>query len=158
MKNRRPAYDVVMVLLLLLCTSGCVPQNAMISRSYQVTNQFETYELRGDHAYYYSGTKIKPIAVVGIHKDYSLLERHWKPIVFTPQTLKKTIDMMKFQVGSEYKIDPNGAVIKGPGGRHVGIWYSVWRYSHVMVYNDRTVNISKPATIFPARKRRPPWD
>lgn len=152
------SLSVTGFILIALSISGCVAQQSKMIGSPRVTHQFETQKMLDDHEYYYSGRKEKPIAVVGIHKDYSLVGNHWHHIVFTKKSLKRTIEMMVFHDDAKYKIDPNGAVITGPDGRQVGVWYSIWKFSRVKVYNNHTVEILKPVPIFPPRMHKPRFD
>ena len=150
-KKAKIMFAGALFLLLMYTITGCSFNQAYFQRNFDVTKAFEAFQILPDHTYYYSGPDMKPNAIIGINKDYSLIPGNWKAMVLTNNKMKKFIDTMKFQDGSEYSLDPNGAAIISPDGKQIGVWYSVWRYSTVKIVKDNQISIFVPMIIFPRK-------
>lgn len=138
----------LLVFLLILGFVGCSSKYAYFQRSYEITDTFENYKILSDYNYFYTGSDIKPLAIIGLNQDFTLVDGKWKPLSLTSEKLKNLIETMMFQDGSEYKINPNGAAILTSDGIKIAIWYSAWEYSNVIMGEGNKVDIHKPTLIF----------
>jgi len=126
--------------------------------SSDVSRQFENGEIVSGYRYYVSSPANKPLAIVAIRDDYHMQSEHWRKIEVDSASLKALVERISYVLGSEYKEDqkiPNGAVILGPDGEKVGMWYSVYDYSAVTFPGDMVIHIAMPMTRFPLDVRLP---
>lgn len=139
----------LLVFLLMLVFIGCSSKYAYFQRSYKITDTFENYKILSDYNYFYAGSDIKnPIAIIGLNREYILVDGKWKPLSLTKEKMKTLIETIKFQYDSEYKIDPNGAAILTSDGKEIAIWYSALPYSNVVLGEGNQVDIYKPMFDF----------
>ena len=124
---------------------GCSNNYGRLAVNGDVKSQFEKYQILPDHSYYYSGSKARPRAVIGIHKDYTLDSKFWNPIELTSNQLKRWVNY--FGPHSQYVQPANGSDILSDQGERIGVWYAFidWRdWVRVEMVAEKIVNISKP--------------
>ena len=119
--------------------------------SNEVNIIFESFQVLDDHNYYYSGSDNRPEAILGIHKDYTLSTRLWKPVNLTSEQLKLWVNMMTDHRGTSFRTW--GARVIVPDGKQIGIWYSPYSWTSVKMKDDRHVVINTP-TPFPTERKR----
>lgn len=143
-------FTIVLILLLWSCAGS---SSGGLSRSNEVSNLFESYQILPDHAYYFSGSSTNPRAVVGIQKEYTLVSDYWHPIEPTPEQMKGWRDWTIANSGRDAYRHYGSWILAGDGSR-VGVWYPYQdrnAYSRVEVKEDKTVTISIPSE--PERER-----
>lgn len=143
---------VVGFFLLFTAVTGCSGNFGHLRRDGEARKNFESYQVLPDHNYFYSGSSSKPIAIMGIHKDYTLETQLWKSVELTPEQLKSWMNNISPTLGRA--IDNYGSVIVDPAGKTVGIWYSKYKQTTVEFKDNNTiiVHTPKPETEFPRRK------
>ena len=121
--------------------SGCASRYGRLQANRDVTNLFETYQILGDYRYYYSGPDARPYAVMGIHREYSLGSKLWKPVDLTEAQLKSWI-----QSGMHRRFfrTPYGYDILDSTGKRIGIWYSMWPTTTIKTESDNRVMVYTP--------------
>ena len=124
---------------------GCSSHYGKFDYRSDIEAQFEDYMVLPDHKYYYSGSAARPRAILGVHKDFTLISDLWNPVDLTEDKLKNWV---AFKGDKEtYFKNNNGAEILTKDGEHIGVWYAnINRKDHAFVkmIDDKTVNISTP--------------
>ncbi|MGD9364316.1 MAG: hypothetical protein PVH87_01385 [Desulfobacteraceae bacterium] len=138
-----------------LLLGACAFGPSHFRRSYNVSEKFENYELMPGYDYYLCGLPYGPEAIVAIKKGYRLNSPHWQAVEMDEKKLRRMVDEILNNPGSEYNTDPNGAYIFDDRGKHIGVWYSVWMLPLLTFSSDTEFAISRPMTVFPHTNRDP---
>lgn len=149
-----PKISVFLILsifsaLVFLSCSGA--NYSGLQTSNEVNRLFESFQVLDDHNYYYSGSDNRPEAILGVHKDYVLKTKLWKPVNLTSEQLRLWINMMTDHRGTSFRIF--GARVVVAGGKQIGIWYSPYYWTSVRMLDDRHVVINTP-TASPGEIKR----
>jgi len=121
--------SVFLLVVILSALSGCATtgKSSGVTYSQEATDIWHSYEILPNHHYYFWGPVSQPFYIIGIDEKYQLTPSHWKPVDLTPAMLKNWFNYIDPRVG----FSPNlyGALITGPDGERIGLWYSVrdWR-------------------------------
>jgi hypothetical protein len=84
---------VLMFFMFLTILGGCKTANSgRLESNSDITGTFETYQAIPDHTYYYRGSASRPIAIVGIHKDFELNSKLWVEVDPQSKDFRSTID------------------------------------------------------------------
>ena len=121
-----------------------------LQRDEDVDKAFKTYQFPPDHKYYYTGPDGRPDAIMGIKNEYTLETTQWKPIKSSDGTLKKGIDSINFHHSTRVRNYPYGFFILGPEGDRLGIWYSIWDWTTVIVKEDKRLQVFPPVVKDPS--------
>jgi len=132
--------------------TGCSGSYGRLKPSLEVDKMFEEHKVLADHSYYYSGSDVKPNAIIGIDNNYTLNSTLWKPVDLTSEQLKKWIDNMTHLRG--YSITNYGSLILDPAGKRLGVWYSRWNVTTVKMESDKSIVVSTP-TMNDDTRRKP---
>ena len=91
-------------------------------------DMFNTYKIPPEPRYYYSGPDAAAFAFIGVHKEYTLESRFWKPVDLSPALLQTWLNFRSAQ-RKDISVNLYGANILGPNDEQIGYWYSVrdWR-------------------------------
>jgi hypothetical protein len=133
------------LIVLLIILSGCAGNHGRLSRNSEANKIFNSYQILPDHRYYYSGPDGRPDAIMGIQGDYTLETSMWTEFDPFDDTLKKGVNWINFHHHSRARRYPYGFDIVGPDGKRIGIWYSIWEWTTVLVEADKRVKIFPPA-------------
>lgn len=147
-KAVKPGLAALLAVIVFWGLGQCTASNyGRLSSNPAVTGSFEAYRVLPDHRYYYRGTYGRPVAVVGIHRDYELDSKLWIEIDPRSEDFKRLIDRVSFQ-GSGNIASPWGFDILDPSGNVAGVWYSAVRAAAVDIdTNKRIVNLSPIGTV-----------
>ncbi len=151
--SSRAAGVLVIAAAILGVVVACTGSAFYFTGSNDVSRQFEEGELLAGHRYYTGGPDLKPNAIVAIDTAYTLESPHWRAMEVTPASLKTLVDRIRFVPYAEYKTTANGARIFAPGGRQIGVWYSVFDYTQVRMAGGRTIYLAYPAPQLPMELR-----
>ena len=135
-----PAYQklvwtmgFVLILAWWATLSGCSQNQALLTKSSEVTAAFQEGRPNSDYIYYYTGRERAPHAIIGIHKKYQVSSsKLWH--VFTPTAEKLT--KMAAHVVHYYDEPSYGAYITDSSGEHIGVWYSKLFYVNVQIDHE----------------------
>lgn len=148
--SEKNACFLPVIMLLISLQMGCAAANyGAIRPSSEVNELFESYEVLGDHNYYYSGPAAIPNAIIGIHENYTLKSDLWKPVDLTQDQLKKWILLITNKRGFSIRI--YGYHILDPQEEIVGVWYSSYNRTVVKMLDDQHVVVHTP-TVRPEEK------
>ena len=100
----RPAVLILLFLSAQGIFAGCAGHWGRISSSRTVTETFQAYRILPDHRYYYSGPDAYPTAIIGIHKNFTLTARFWKPVDLTPERLRAWLNFGEIRVGDNFNL------------------------------------------------------
>lgn len=135
--------------------SGCAGGDfGRLQRNYELTRQFETYQVAPDYRYYYTGSARKPLAILGLQRDLELITDYWHEIAMTPEQLRNFIENLapwEFRRRGYF-----GYYIVNPDGRRLGVWYSL--QDHTVVRTgpaDNTIEVYRPDMDIEERANRP---
>jgi hypothetical protein len=90
----------------------------------KVTESFESYEVKPDLIYYFSGTETSPTAIIGVEKRWTLDSKLWTRIDVSPEKLKVLVQNMKTKV-SPHDETLHGFDILDNRGTYLGEWFSI---------------------------------
>jgi hypothetical protein len=105
---------------------------------------FDNDEILTDYRYYFSGPYYAPYAIIGVHKDYQLNSRFWKPESITAHRLKGWRWWMNSDYSFTFGPEPKAYRIYDQSGRPIGFWYSVWTFTVIQSQPDNQVTIYTP--------------
>ena len=149
--NYRQLTLLAILIVLLVIIGGCAGSGnyGRLQRSHEAHKIFNSYQVLPDYKYYYSGPEGRPDAIMGVLNEYALQTTHWTQIDATEVQLKKLIDWINFHHGTNVRYYPYGFVILDPKGNCLGVWYSIWDWTTVMVEDDKRIWVFPPATRDP---------
>ena len=105
---------------------------------------FEHYRVDPDLAYYYSGSEVRPNAVIGIDRRFALDETLWEKMNPAPEPFRETIRRMQSRA-LELNRSLYGFAILDPRGDPLGVWYSLpGIHATVKMLDDHRISISTP--------------
>ncbi len=142
-------FTPIFVFMMVISCAGANYGGLRLSN--EVNKMFESYQVPDNHNYYYSGSDARPDAILGVHKDYTLRSKLWKPVELTPDQLKLWVNMMTDHRGTDIRI--YGSRVISHDGKDIGIWYSPWNQTTVRMEDDRHVVINTPTGSAIDRKR-----
>jgi hypothetical protein len=125
-----------------LVLAGCGGSYGTLQRSAEVNRAFESATVLPDYDYFYSGSYHKPSAIIGIHKDYTLVSKLWKPVHLTEDMLQGWIDRITGYKG--YALRNLGSEILNAEDQPIGIWYATEDFTTIRMLGDRQVSIYPP--------------
>ena len=141
--NRTPAWGLVLWIF-IFAFSACAGNYGRVQKNSKVDQIFTTYQVLDDHRYYISGRGNLPEAILGVHQDYTLETTQWTRVSPTENQLKEWVDRLYFYFHDLPHHNPYGYVILDPSGKQVGIWYSIWDDTPVIIKEDNIVQIFPP--------------
>ena len=145
-KNRRIKIAVLTIFFAsLFVIAGCAENYGRLQRSEEVDNIFKTYRVLPDHSYYYVGAAGRPDAIMGIQSIYTLETTQWTQFDPSSDTLKTGVDSINFHHSTSVRYYPYGFLILAPDGKRLGIWYSIWDWTTVMIKDDKRIQVFPPA-------------
>ena len=143
----RMSAAVLTFFMLLTILGGCKTANhGRLESNSDITSDFEAYKIIPDHTYYYRGSASRPIAIVGIHKDFELNSKLWVEVDPQSKDFRSTIDRISVQ-GMGGTTRPWGFRILDHSDRKVGVWYSASRAAAVEVNENNQIVKLTPITL-----------
>jgi hypothetical protein len=139
-------YKIFVGAILLMLTAvffGCSTNYGRLRLSTEVDNNFKDAVVLPDHKYYYSGSDVRPRAILAVHNSYTLRTRLWKEVDIDVRQLRKWILYMNDQF-PEYATRTYGSRVVDPEGKQVGVWYSAWNRTPVKMLGQNEVAIYPP--------------
>ena len=136
-------------MVLLAALSGCAHNYGTLQKSAAVNQLFVNCQILRGHHYYFAGPEGRPDAIMAIHEDYMLQSTQWTAIHFTEKTLQDWIDKIHFHHRNRTRYYPYGFDILAPTGVTIGVWYSIWNWTTVMVGPDNRVWVYPPTDSDP---------
>ncbi len=132
-------------LIIFSATVGCSGKYGRLQRNRDVDQVFKTYRVLPGHRYYYTGPEGRPDAIMGIQNEYTLETTQWTQFKASVETLKKWVDSINFHHSTDVRYYPYGFFILDPAGTRLGIWYSIWNWTTVIVKEDKRIQVFPPA-------------
>jgi hypothetical protein len=122
--------------------AGCVGNYGNIRSNTALLDQYKNAALPDNLNYYYCGRSSIPYAVVGIDNTYTFSDRFWFKIEAKQEVYKKIANLSELHRGSTRLFTSD---ILGPQGQKLGIWFSFYSYSPVVLDNEtRMVDVYNP--------------
>ena len=161
MKSIKRIYVISLVcVLILLLTLGCAGWRMSgyghIDPNRDITQSFESYEVKPELNYYISGRDIYPTAIIGIDKRYTLVSKMWKKREFTPETFKKLVLNMQTKALDLDFVHIFGFNILDKEGKDIGDWYSIHQATTSVkgIENNRLIIAPPPFDIYDEKYHR----
>jgi hypothetical protein len=124
--------------------SGFFGNYGYLSPSDDVTDAFETYTVKPDRHYYFSGPDESPFAILNLRKEIALESDYWKPEKVTPSRLNNWLSWMHLNYSQTYGIRPRGYTVIDPDGNPIGEWYSACNFTVIKPGKEGGVKIYTP--------------
>ena len=140
--SRRTAGVILIVAAVVV---GCAGEYGRLERSHEANEIFKSYHVLPDYKYYYSGPEGRPDAIMGIRNEYILETVHWTQFEASDDLLKKWVDTINFYHSTGVRYYPYGFFILDPVGSRLGIWYSIWDWTTVIMKDDKHIQVFPPA-------------
>ena len=119
--------------------TGCQPANyGKFKLSRDVEKIFISRQVLPDYKYYYSGSNVRPDAIMAIHPNYTLDDELWTKIRDPQKELK-----LWFRE-THKMLSAHTYYILSPEGKQIGIYYSRWRTGTVKMGENNQVIITPP--------------
>ncbi len=146
-KNRLRIKISVPIIFLasLIVLAGCAENYGRLQRSEEIDKIFKSYRVLPDHNYYYVGPEGRPDAIMGVESVYTLETTQWTQFDPSDKTLKTGVDSINFHHSTRVRNYPYGFIILDPAGKQVGIWYSIWDWTTVIMEEDHRIKVFPPA-------------
>lgn len=142
----------------LVLVLGCASTSGRIERDAEVTKAFKDYRVLPDHRYYYAGPAGRPDAIIGVRKAYILQSSIWTSVDLTSEQLKKWVRWMDDEYGASTRRYPYGFRVVGPDGQDIGVWYSIYDWTTVLLQDGYRVQIFPPQAKGSMGRDRSPLD
>ena len=155
-KIRNTAIVAVLILVGIQSTlTGCAAtgKRSGITNSQEATDIWHSYEILPNYHYYFWGPVSQPFYIIGIDEKYQLTPSLWKPVDLTPAMLKNWFNYIDPRVG--YSPYLWGALITGPKGERIGLWYSVRDWRRLGAANlgeNKQVTVTTPSVTDPRKQ------
>lgn len=136
-----------LLLLGMISCAGLTRNYGLINPSAGITNDFERFNVSHELDYYISGSDLYPNAILGLRRDLRLDPKTlWKKVPMTPAKMKELVGDMKAKVSEVgLSLYLYGFKLITPGGRQVGVWYSIPQARTLLRMNeDGTIWIETP--------------
>lgn len=139
--------DVKSFIFVFILIYGCAATNhGSLSRSQDVTRDFETFQVFADHRYYYLNQENDPYAVAALQRNYHIADPMWREMDPNSETFKKVIGLVgAFPVFVNFRA--YGSYILDNQMNRIGYWYSSLRAVSINVDNSYwkvSINTEKP--------------
>ena len=153
MKKTMPKYMIIIGALVLLGCAAMTNGYGTLVPDQSALKRLEALQIDPDMNYYFSGPAMRPDAIIGVNKAYTLGQTLWKKIVVTPELVQVFVSSIKSHP-SEISLD--SYAILDDKGKQIGVWYSTISEfrSYIKMKDERTVDIATP--INPIRHDLPP--
>ena len=145
----RPTYECkpalarwALVGVVILTLAACGGSYGTLQRSTAVDQEFESTQILPEYNYYFTGSYYKPKAIIGIHRDYTLVSKLWKPVDLTVDRLNGWVEQMTNFKG--YAFRNLGSNILNAEGQIIGIWYSPEDFTTIRMLGEKQVSIYPP--------------
>ncbi|MFC1798345.1 hypothetical protein ACFLZL_00870 [Thermodesulfobacteriota bacterium] len=126
---------IIMVSMLI----GCKTANyGKFKISTEVDKIFKSGQVLSDHNYYFTGSNVRPTAVMGINKNYTLDDKFWDKANDIQKNLKFWVEWINS------KLEASGYYILAPDGKQIGIYYSNRDTGFVRIGENNQVIIALP--------------
>jgi hypothetical protein len=128
--------------VVILALAACGGSYGSLQRSAAVDDEFQSIQILPEYNYYFTGAYYKPKAIIGIHRDYTLVSKLWKPVDLTADRLNGWIEQMTNFRG--YALRNLGSNILNAEGQIIGIWYSPEDFTTIRMLGEKQVSIYPP--------------
>jgi hypothetical protein len=144
---RKLSLSFIIMFFLVFSFWGCagfLKGYGAINPDRSVTKAFETFQINPNYNYYYTGSDVYPIALIGLDKKFKIEPDLWKKLEPVPKDFKDMISQMQSRALSMGQIQ-HGFSILDDQGRPIGVWYSILiATTSLTVKDDGTVVIYQP--------------
>ncbi|MBW1987997.1 MAG: hypothetical protein JRI97_00485 [Deltaproteobacteria bacterium] len=133
---------------------GCAAKNTgYLDRDMEAAEMFEERNVLNGYTYYYTGSSVDPEAIIAIKDEWRLKTRLWKKVSpMTEKQLDRWLDNMNRNI--RRAVFNKGAVIRGPQGEQIGLWYSSYNWTSIIADpGEKTVMVDPPSEGDPRYNR-----
>jgi hypothetical protein len=134
------------IVVLLVIAGGCTGfgNYGRLQRSREVDQIFKTFHVLSDYKYYFTGPAGRPDAIMGIRNEYSLETTQWTQFSPSDDAIKEAVESINFYHHGGMRFYPYGFYILDPNGNRLGIWYSIWDWTTVIIKENMHIEVFPP--------------
>jgi hypothetical protein len=137
----------IFLLLVILGLGACAGPYGRLRSDAQVTQMFESNAVPTNYNYFYDGRSNMPYAIIGLKPEYTLVSRLWEPCAPNTPDFAYAVRFVYYYPTGEASYPAYGSLILDDEGRTVGIWYSRYRSTGVVVTPGKKVTIYSPYSL-----------
>ena len=98
----------------------------------------ETYQVNPNYNYYFSGSDIRPNAIIGVDKGLTVEPALWEKVEVTPKKFRELVMGMSSGLDSMLGESFSGFALFDDKGKQIGVWYSLPDASNIASYERRS--------------------
>lgn len=125
--NKHPRYVVAtMITIMMISIAGCAEMRSFgkFVPDDRAKIAFETYQINPDYRYYIIGSDVIPIAIIALHKSFTMGNDLCKEVQLTPDSMKETVTFMQMRIEECCHQNQFGFLVYDGQGKQMGILYS----------------------------------
>jgi len=134
----------VILFMIAAFVAGCAagPKNFGKNKlSDEAAKAFESFQVLPDHAYYYSGSKVSPDAILAVHNSYVMTSDDlWTKTSPDSKQLKFWVETLQKSAANP----PYGYFLLTPDGKQIGVIYTRWDPGPVEMGEGNQVSVYLP--------------
>ncbi|RJQ70007.1 MAG: hypothetical protein C4519_21370 [Desulfobacteraceae bacterium] len=135
----------LVVFLTFAVMAGCAAgPYGRLQRDPDVTRMFDTNTVPNGYHYYTTGRTHLPYAIIGIDPRYRFASDDWHAIEPNTQDFAQRVAFIWRPDVWDRLETAKGAWITDSQGNKVGLWYSMYPYTTIIVGPDRRVEVYSP--------------
>jgi hypothetical protein len=142
--SSRNIWVVLLLVLMVPLIIGCAGRYGHLQRDADVTSMFATNNVPQTYRYYADGRSGMPYAIIGIDPNVPFEKHYWESVDANTETFAQKVRFIWRPNGRAGHPQGQGAYILGPEGNRIGIWYSMYAHTTIVVHGDGRLEVYSP--------------
>jgi hypothetical protein len=134
----------MLLVLMAALLQGCAGQYGRLQRDTDVTRMFASSSVPDTYRYYADGRSGMPYAIIGIDPNFRFVPHYWAPVEPNTEAFARKVQFIWRPYGRAHHPQGQGAYIVAPDGNRIGIWYSMYAHTTIVVHGDGRVEVYSP--------------
>lgn len=134
----------ILLVLVASLLQGCAGQYGRLQRDTDVTRMFLSSSVPETYRYYADGRSGMPYAIIGIDPNIRFVPYYWASVEPNTEAFARKVQFIWRPNGRTHHPQGQGAYIVAPDGDRIGIWYSMYAHTTIVVHGDGRVEVYSP--------------